>query len=250
MMINHQFDGREGAPVLVLWHSIGADLTMWEPQVAPMAEKFHVLRCDSRGHGASSAPTGPYSMADLAGDLLELTRSLGVKRFDMCGLSMGGQVGMWIALHAPERLGRLVIANSAARLGTRDLWDGRIGAVKRAGMSAIVDGAIDRYFSPAFRVRSPALVARAREVFLATQAAGYIGSCAAIRDFDAREQLATIRVPTLIIGGNSDIATPPVESKFLAENIPGAGLVMFPAAHLSNLEAPDSFTAALKQFLA
>ena len=250
MKMNHRFDGPDGAPVLVLWHSIGADLTMWEPQVGPLAKKFRLLRCDSRGHGASPVPAGPYTMDDLGADLVELTGALGVERFDLCGLSMGGQVGLWMALHKPKKLRRLIIANTAARLGTRELWDARIAAVKRAGMPAIVDGALDRFFAAPFRARAPAVVARIREVFLATPATGYMASCAALRDFDAREALRTIRVPTLVIGGNADVATPPSDAKFLAENIPGAGLALLSAAHMSNLEAPESFTAAVNQFLA
>jgi 3-oxoadipate enol-lactonase / 4-carboxymuconolactone decarboxylase len=246
----YRLEGVEGNPVLILSHSIGTDHGMWHPQMPDLLRYFQVLRYDTRGHGASDSPGGEYSVEQLGRDALALADHLGIAKFAWCGLSMGGAIGQWIALHAADRLTRLVLANTSPRFGDPTNWDNRIKAVREGGMGAIVELAMQRFFSEKTRKDDRASVSSARSVLLGTNPTGYIGCCAALRDFDSRQQLSKIGAPCLVIAGDLDVSTPWTEhSEVLARDIPNAASVRFPAAHLSNLEQPRSFTAALLEFL-
>ncbi len=247
--IHYRFDGRAGAPVVVLSNSLGTDLGLWDAQAAPLTERFRVLRYDGRGHGASAVTPGPYDVELLARDVLAVLDDLAIPRAHVCGLSLGGQVGLWLALHAPARLQRLVLANTGSRIGTVEVWNARIDTVRRGGVAAVAGGAIERWFTPAFRERAPAEVERMRRMLLATPAEGYAASCAAVRDFDVRDAVASVRVPTLVIAGSADAATTPADARRLAADIPGARYEELAAAHLSNIEAADAFTHAVLTFL-
>lgn len=247
--IHYRLDGPEDSPVLVLSNSLGTDLTLWDVQVAAFARPFRVLRYDSRGHGASTVTPGPYSIERLACDVIGLLDRLGIGRAHFCGLSIGGMVGIRLAAQAPERLDRLVLCNTAARIGPPEIWNARIEAVREGGMAVITAAVLERWFTPAFRERSPETVERVRRMLLATPPAGYIASCVAVRDMDQREALFRVRTPTLVISGTHDAATPPADGRFLAESIPGARYLELEAAHLSNLEAADRFTEAVLHFL-
>ena len=248
--IFYRLEGKGGLPVIVLSHSIGTDHGMWGPQVPDLTRFFQVLRYDTRGHGASDSPGGDYSVEDLGRDVVALVDRLNISEFAFCGLSMGGAVGQWLALHAPRRVTALVLANTAPRFGTPEHWNNRIHAVREGGMQAILEMALGRFFSPAFLARSGPEVANVRSVFLGTAPEGYTGCCAALRDFDSREELEKIEIPTLVIFGEKDVSTPlSGNGDILAERIRGAKLVRLTAAHLSNLEAPRSFAAELFAFL-
>jgi 3-oxoadipate enol-lactonase len=246
---HYRFDGAEGAPVLVLSNSLGTNLSMWDAQMPALTERFRVLRYDSRGHGRSAATPGPYTIEQLGYDALALIDALALERVRFCGLSMGGMVGQWLGAHAPQRLSQMVLCNTAARIGTPDVWNTRIEAVNKGGMAAIVDGVVARWYTPAFIAATPGAIAATREMLLTTPAQGYIASCVAVRDMDQRDSTASIAVPTLVIAGTHDGVTPPEAARFLAERIPGASYVELDAAHLSNVEAEAAFTSALTQFL-
>ena len=233
----------------MLAHSLGTSLALWEPQRAALAERFRVLRYDARGHGRSETTPGPYTIELLARDVLELMDALAIPRAHFCGLSIGGLVGMWLGAHAPERISKLVLANTAPRIGTPERWDARIEGVLRLGTQALVPDMLPRWFTPAFRERSPDVVESAARMLEETSAVGYAASAAAIRDADLGPSLAAIRAPTLVISGRDDPATPPDEGRSLARRIAGAGFCELPASHLSNLEAPVEFGAELLRFL-
>jgi 3-oxoadipate enol-lactonase len=246
----YRLEGKENLPALVLSHSLGCDHEMWAPQMPDLLEHFQVLRYDTRGHGGSAVPSGDYTLDDLGNDALALADSLNVRTFAWCGLSMGGAIGQWIALKAPSRLTSLVLASTAPRFGSPELWDARIKAVREGGMQAIVDATMQRFFSPAMLAQGDAYAQSTRRVFLATDAQGYLGCCAALRDVDLTQQLSNISVPTLVIGGDSDPSTPWADcGAILARDIPGARAVILNTAHLSNLGQPQSFIAALLDFL-
>ncbi|MFZ0418114.1 MAG: 3-oxoadipate enol-lactonase [Candidatus Sulfotelmatobacter sp.] len=246
----YRFEGNAGSPVLVLSHSIGTDHGMWEPQVRELLPHFHVLRYDTRGHGASDAPKGEYSIEQLGRDVLALADILKVQKFAFCGLSLGGAIGQWLAIHAPDRLTAVVLANTSPRFGTPENWKTRIDAVRQGGMAAIVDLAMQRFFSPESVARNEPYAASIRSILLGTDGAGYMGCCAALRDFDFTQNLRNIKTPTLVIAGDKDVSTPwPGNGEILAREISGARAVRLPAAHLSNLERPKSFNAALFAFL-
>lgn len=251
MKLHHRLDGPATAPVVVLSNSLGCTLELWEPQLPRLAERFRVLRFDRRGHGRSSVPPGPYSAGELAGDVLELLDGLGIERASFCGISMGGMDGMWLALHAPERIERLVLCCTAAKFGTPELWLERAETVRRDGVEAIADGALERWFTPAFRSERAGDAARYRTMLVDTPAEGYAACCEALAGFDLRAQLGSIVAPTLVIAGADDPSTPPAEGELIAAAVPGARLVVLPqAAHLANLEQPEAFTGALLEHLA
>src|SRR5207253_4159494 len=245
----HRFDGSPQRPVLVLSNSLGSDVGMWDAQVPAFAERFRVLRYDSRGHGQSAVPPGPYRIEDLGRDLLALLDALGLERVHFCGLSKGGMVGMWLAVNAPDRIERLVLSNTSAYLGPPELWNARIEAVRSSGMQAIVPQVLERWFTAEFRARAPETVEKVRRMLLATPPEGYVACSAAIRDMDQREAISAIRAPTLVVVGARDPATAPEHGRQIAERIGGSKVVELPAAHLSNVEAADQFTAAVLEFV-
>jgi 3-oxoadipate enol-lactonase len=242
-------DGPADAPPLLLSNSLGTTFRMWDAQMPALSGAFRVIRYDSRGHGQSDAPAGDYTIARLAADALAVLDSLQIETTAFVGLSKGGMVGQWLGAHAPHRLTRLVLANTAAWMGPAQAWQARIDTVMRDGMGAITEAVLERWFTPGFRDQAPEAVAPVRDMLLATAPQGYAGCCAAIRDMDQRESLAAIGVPTLSIGGLQDPATPPAKAEEIAARVPDARLVMLDAAHLSNIEQPQAFTAALLDFL-
>jgi 3-oxoadipate enol-lactonase len=245
----YQIEGSAAAPTIVLSNSLGTDLAMWDAQLPALVGQFQVLRYDTRGHGRSDVPAQPYLVDRLGRDVLALLDACGIARAHFCGLSMGGMTGMWLGREAPERIDRLALCNTAARIGPPEIWDKRVETVRAGGMAAIVPGVIERWFTAPFRLREPEAVARIVAMLRATPPEGYVAACLAIRDMDQREQLATISARTLVIAGASDQATPAADGRLVAERIAGARFVELAAAHLSNIEAEGDFTAALLGFL-
>ncbi|HEY7726042.1 MAG TPA: 3-oxoadipate enol-lactonase [Anaeromyxobacteraceae bacterium] len=243
--LHYRIDGPEGAPPLLLSGSLGSDLAVWDPQIPALAARRRVIRYDARGHGSSPPAPGPCDVGRLAGDALCLLDALGVPRADFCGLSIGGLVGMVLGANAPARLGRLILCNTGAKIGTAEGWNARIDAVSRGGLEAVADGVLRRWLTPAFAAARPEEVARLRAMLLRTSPQGYAACCAAVRDADLRPAVSRIRAPTLVIAGARDEATPPASGRFLAEQIPGARFVELEAAHLSNVEAVAAFTGAV-----
>jgi 3-oxoadipate enol-lactonase len=245
----YQLSGRESAPPLVLSNSLGTDHTLWARQAEALAERFRVVRYDTRGHGASDAPAGPYSVDRLGRDVCSLLDHLGIARAHVAGVSIGGLTALWLGIHAADRVDRLVLANTAARIGSVQTWDDRMATVAAEGVAALADATMERWFTAGFRAAEPGVVAGTRATFLATPAAGYLGCCAALRDADLRPLAGEVRARTLVVTGAHDVATPAADGAWLAGAIPGAALHQFEAAHLSNLECAAGFTAAVVAFL-
>lgn len=239
----------EGRSVLILSPSLGTTMDLFEPQIEALGDRFSILRYDPRGHGASDVPAGGYSLDRLGRDVVELLDHLGIGRAHFVGVSLGGMVGQWLGYRAPERLSRLIIANTSAYMGPPAGWASRISTVSAQGMVAMTDAVIERWFTPDFQTAHPVRVDHARAMLLATDPRGYAGCCAAIRDMDLRPTARCIAVPTLVIGGLRDPATPPEHAHFLAETIGGARLVELEAAHLANLEQSFAFNTAVADFL-
>lgn len=249
LRVQYSLTGPSEAPVVVLSHSLGTDLTMWDGQIRAIEARFRVLRYDLRGHGGSGVTAGPYSLDHLGGDVVGLLDALGVERAHFCGVSIGGMVGMGLGLRAPGRFHSLVLSNTAARIGTPDGWSARIDQIRREGMASISAAAVERWLTANFRARSPHVVEKMRRIFENTPVEGYAGCCAAIRDADFRKSVSSIRIPTLVLSGTRDLATPPTDGRFLAAQIPGARYEELDAAHLANIEAPDRFNGELIRFL-
>ncbi len=248
--LHYEFEGRAGAPVVVLSNSLGTHLGMWVPQVPRLLEHFRVLRYDTRGHGQSQVTPGPYTIAQLADDVVALLDGLGIERAHFCGLSMGGMIGMQLGARHGARIGRLVLCNTAARIPPPEAWNVRIDKVRQAGMAAVADAVVERWFTPGYATRAPQQVEEARQMLLHTSPEGYVANCAAVRDMDQRDGLAGISVPTLVIASSQDKSTPPHDGQFVAQQIPGARYLELDAAHLSNWEQAERFTDAVVEFLA
>ncbi len=243
--IDVQIDGPDHAPVLMLSNSLGTNLHMWDTQVPAFTARFRVVRYDSRGHGRSGAPPGPYTIAMLGRDALAVMDALGLEKVNWCGLSKGGMVGMWLGANAPERIDRLVLSNTSAVTSMPELWNQRIQTVKRGGMAAIVESVVERWFTKGFRERAQDKIAPVREMLLATPPQGYIACCEAIRDMDQAESIRRIAAPTLIIAGRQDPATTVKAAEFMRDRIHRAKLTLLDAAHISNIEQPQAYTDAV-----
>jgi 3-oxoadipate enol-lactonase/4-carboxymuconolactone decarboxylase len=246
----YRLQGNSGRPVLILSHSISTDHAMWDLQVENLLPHFQILRYDTRGHGASEATAGEYSIEMLGKDILALADALEISQFAFCGLSLGGAIGQWVAAHAPARVTHLVLANTSPQFVPRTNWETRMAAVLKGGMSAVVDLAMQRFFSSDTLTKQNPHVASIRSVFLGTDPVGYLGCCAALRDVNNGDLLRQIKAPTLVISGDRDVATPWTgHGERLAQEIAGAKVLHLAAAHLSNIERPHSFTTALLEFL-
>ena len=242
-------EGDPGAPPLVLSNSLGTDHRMWDGQMEDLTQHFRVVRYDGRGHGQSEAPEGPYTIEDLAQDVLGLMDELHIGRTAFCGLSMGGLIGQWLAVNAPDRIGHLIISNTAAKIGTPEIWNQRIAVVEKDGLKAIADAVVARWFTKEFVRRNSLAVAAVKQLLLATDPQGYAASCGAIRDMDMRGDVAKITAPTLVIAGRDDPVTPVEDAKFLVDSIEGAWGKVLNAAHLSNVEDTAAFNDAVLKFL-
>ena len=245
----YRLDGHLQAPALVLVSSLGTTHAMWDSVAPLLVEHFRLLRLDTRGHGASDAPAGEYALPQLGSDVLAVMDTAGVANAAYCGLSLGGMIGQWLALHHPERFTAFVLANSSSDV-PRDPWAERIATVRRGGMAALADTVMGRFFVPATLAAGDPIVERTRAAFLALDPMGYAGCCAAIRDMELGERVAAIASPVLVINGAADQSTPPAEhGEVIARRIPGAENVTLPAGHLSALERPEAFADAVTGFL-
>jgi len=250
---HYEIHGREGAEWLVFSHSLACSARMWEPQIAAFRDRYRILAYDTRGHGASDAPPGPYTLELLADDLAALLEHLDIRNAHFCGLSMGGMIGQTFALRQPGRLRTLVLADTTSRYPPEAavLWAERIRTAETQGMAALAQPTLERWFTRAFRERHPEVVERVRALILATPVAGYVGCCHAIPKIDLTARLKEIRCPALVIVGAEDPGTPPAMAREIHDNLPGSEYVEIPgAAHLANLEQPQAFDRALGDFLA
>ncbi|MET2832611.1 alpha/beta fold hydrolase [Mesorhizobium shangrilense] len=248
--IAYRFDGDAGKPVLVLSNSIATTLHMWDGQVGELSKHFRVLRYDFRGHGGSSTPVGAYSLDRLGRDVLELLDALGLERVHFLGLSLGGFVGQWLAIHAPERIDRLILSNTSSHLAPASYFDERIAAVLQADdMSETAEVFLGNWFPARMVAANEPIIEEFRTMLLTINRQGLAGLFAAVRDADLRRTIALISRPTLVIAGRHDTVTALSHSELIAEAVPGAKLVVLPAVHLSNVEYPAEFTQAVLKFL-
>jgi 3-oxoadipate enol-lactonase len=247
--ISYDVHGAVDAPALLFLNSIGSTRALWDRQRRAFEGAYRVICYDARGHGRSSVPPGPYSIAQLAGDALAILDAESIAAAHLCGLSLGGLTALWMALHAPDRVRSLLLANTGARIGSVEFWDARMALVRERGMAAVADIAIPNWFTEAFRAREPETVQRIRDDINATSAEGYVACCAAMRDEDLRGSLPRLQCPLLAIAGAFDRSTAPDLLQFVHEQVAGSQLVTLDAAHLSNIEQESAFNVALRAFL-
>ena len=250
--INYELTGQDGAPVVILSHSLACSLVMWQPQLEVLESAFQVLRFDTRGHGGSDAPQGAYSLEQLTADAVHLLDALNIETVHCVGLSMGGMIGQCLALDYSDRLMSLALCDTAAVMPeeSQPIWQQRIDAAGQTGMADQVDETLERWFRPGYLQLNPPEVEMIRQQILATPVAGYVGCCEAIRRLDYLDRLSGIKMPTLIMVGEEDPGTPVAASEAMQAQIAGSKLVILPGArHLSNIEQAGAFNAALMEFL-
>ena len=247
--LSYQVEGPADAPVLLLSNSIGSTRDLWARTVPAFAAHYRVVRYDARGHGASAVPGGDYSIEQLGRDALAVLDAVGAPSAHVCGISLGGLTAMWLGVHAPERVTRLVLANTAARIGSDESWRDRIALVRNEGMSAVADRAMLTWFTAEYRERDPETVRGFRAMLQACAPAGYLGCCAALRDADLRDTISGTRCPALVIAGQHDVSTTVAQAELVRERIPSAELIVLDSAHLSNVERSEDFAAAVIEFL-
>ena len=247
--ISYDIEGPADATTVLLINSIASTRELWARQLPALTGRYRVIRYDARGHGQSSAPSGEYTLEQLGRDALAILDDARSAAAHICGISLGGLTAQWLGVHAPDRVLSLVLANTAARIGTTDSWNERIALVREKGMSGVADLTIPRWFSPEFQERDPETVRAFRTMIQACPPDGYIGCCAALRDADLREAIAGITRPTLVIASTADVATPAEGLAFIRDRVPGARMVTVESRHLSNIECAEDFTAAVLDFL-
>lgn len=252
IQMNYELSGRKDAPVVVLSHSLGSSLRMWDPQMNTLEPHFKVLRYDIRGHGSSEAPAGPYTLELLGEDALGLLDALGIDKVHWVGLSMGGMIGQCLALNHADRLQSIGLCDTAAIIPAeaQPIWQERIDAVRQKGMEAQVEATMERWFTPSFLSTKNEMLAFVRKQFLATPLEGFIGCLEAIRKLNYLDRLTEIKIPTLILVGEDDPGTPVAASEAMHQRIINSRLVVLPSArHFSNVEQPKAFNAPLLTFL-
>ncbi|HVP08457.1 MAG TPA: 3-oxoadipate enol-lactonase [Burkholderiales bacterium] len=250
--VNYELHGKEGAPWLVLSHSLACSVRMWDPQIAALKDRYRVLAYDTRGHGATEAPKGAYTLEALADDLYFLFKELKIGSAHYCGLSMGGMIGQTFALKYPGVFKTLTLADTTSRYPAEaaPVWAERIKTANERGMEPLAQPTLERWFTEPFRKTNPAIVDGIRKLILATPVAGFVGCCHAIPKINLTARLKEIKCPILVIVGEQDPGTPVAMAKEIHDNAPGSKLVVIPqAAHLANLEQPAAFTRALDGFL-
>lgn len=247
--LNYRLDGPAEAPVLLLSNSLGTDISLWDPQLPALSQKFRVLRYDTRGHGGSSATPGAYTLDQLGGDAVALLDKLGIARAHVAGVSLGGMTAQWLAANAPERVNKIVPCFTSAHIGNADMWNQRIAAIQAKGMVAVTEGVLERWFTPDYHKAEPQVIERFRQMLLGMPPAGYCSAIAAVRDMDLRSSLGRIKAPTLVISGRGDLSTPPAQGEAIAAGIPGARFALVDAAHIGNVEAAEAVTKLLLEFL-
>ena len=246
-----QVEGPPGAPVLVLSNSLGTTADMWRPQLPSLCARFRVVRYEHRGHGGTAAPAGPYSIDDIGADLLDVLDTVGAERASVVGLSLGGTAAMWLAIHHPQRVDRLVLACTAPAWPPKELWQERIDIVGRGVPRDLLERLLGRWFAPGYVDGHPEVRQVVGSMLEACSSDGYAGCCAALGEVDLTDRLGTIAAPTLVIAGATDPAVPISAAAALAGAIPGAGLQVIPSgAHLVNVEQPERFNAAVLDHLA
>ena len=251
--MNYEIHGKEGAPWLVLSHSLACSVRMWDPQIEALKDSYRILAYDTRGHGATEAPKGAYTLDLLADDLFFLLKELKVTSTHYCGLSMGGMIGQTFALKYPGVFRTLTLADTTSRYPAEaaPLWADRVKTAEAKGMEPLAQPTLERWFTESFRKSNPAAVDAIRKLILATPVAGYAGCCHALPKINVTARLKEIKCPILVIVGADDPGTPPAMAREIHENAPGSKLAVLPqAAHLASLEQPEGFTRALREFIA
>lgn len=248
--INYQTFGDANKPAIVFSNSLGTKYSMWQPQIDALQNDFFVICYDTRGHGVSSAPQGPYTIEQLGQDVTNLLDHLNVKKASFCGISMGGLTGQWLAIHKPEYFNHVIVCNTAAKIGQEQAWNERAALVREQGLQPIAATAASRWFTECFIQSQAAVVESLSNDLAASSAEGYASCCEALAKADLRKNLKNITVPVLVIAGQQDPVTTVTDGQFMTDRIPNSQLFEINASHISNIEHPEDFNQIVQAFLA
>ena len=247
--INYQTFGDASQPAIIFSNSLGTQLNMWQPQISFFEKKFYVICYDTRGHGASSAPQGPYSIEQLGTDVVHLLDHLNIEKASFCGISMGGLTGQWLAIHHPERFNHVIVCNTAAKIGQEQAWNDRAQLVREQGLKPIAETAASRWFTEPFIRSNTAIVESLSNDLGAGSPEGYASCCEALAKADVREQLKNITIPTLVVAGQKDPVTTVADAQYIINHVRSSSLFEINASHISNIEQPKAFNQAVFSFL-
>ncbi len=250
VVLHYRLTGPIGAPALALVNSLGTDARIWDGVIAALSGRFRILSYDKRGHGLSDVPEGDYALADHVDDLAALLDHAGIGTLALGGVSVGGLIAQGFALAHPQRIKALMLCNTAPRIGDDAMWNTRIADVRQNGMAALADPVMQRWLSPGFRAAQPDALSGWRNMFLRTDPAGYIGTCATLRDTDLRAAISAITAPTLVVAGSDDLATPPDLVRTCADSIAGARFeILDGVGHIPSIEKPALLAGMFGHFL-
>lgn len=249
LQLHYEVSGCESGPTLVLVNSLGSDMHMWDRALPVLEERFRVMRSDMRGHGQSAIAAETFTIDQLGRDVLKLMDVMQAEKAGICGLSLGGMVALWLGIHAPGRVDRLILANTAARIGTKEIWEQRIEAVNATGMAALAAATPERWFTPAYRNEHPEEMEKCRGMIATTDPQGYTACCAVLRDADLEEDVVRVKAASLVITGALDTATSPADGLILHAAIRHSSYVELNASHLSAWECADEFAAVVTEHL-
>jgi 3-oxoadipate enol-lactonase len=247
--LRYEIEGNGAGPPVLFSNSLGTTCEMWKAQVEALSPTFRIIRYDTRGHGASDVPPGPYTLETLGLDALAILEAVDVDRAHVCGLSLGGLTAMWLAVYRPDRVQSVTLTSTAARIGHATMWDERIVQVRASGVQSLAEAAMGRWFSQSFRASHPDVVAIYHRMLSETPAGGYAACCTAIRDADLRSAINRITAPALIIAGHHDPVTPPADAEDMRSRIPHSRVSLLDAAHILNVEQARAFNDALSEFI-
>ena len=247
--INYQTFGDASQPAIIFSNSLGTQFNMWQPQISFFEKKFYVICYDTRGHGASSAPQGPYSIEQLGTDVVHLLDHLNIEKASFCGISMGGLTGQWLAIHHPERFNHVIVCNTAAKIGQEQAWNDRAQLVREQGLKPIAETAASRWFTEPFIRSNTAIVESLSNDLGAGSPEGYASCCEALAKADVREQLKNITIPTLVVAGQKDPVTTVADAQYIINHVRSSSLFEINASHISNIEQPKAFNQAVFSFL-
>ncbi|TCB50685.1 3-oxoadipate enol-lactonase [Acinetobacter sp. ANC 4779] len=248
--INYQTFGNVTKPAIIFSNSLGTNYGMWQPQINHFQNDFFVICYDTRGHGASSAPKGPYTLEQLGQDVVNLLDHLDIEKAVFCGISMGGLTGQWLAIHKAKHFNKVIVCNTAAKIGQEQAWNERAALVREQGLQPIASTAAGRWFTEKFIQDNAAEVEKLQNGLAAGSAEGYASCCEALAKADLRKQLKDIAVPVLVVAGQQDPVTTVADGQFMVNQIKNSALFEINASHISNIECPDEFNQAVQQFIA
>ncbi|QXW27409.1 3-oxoadipate enol-lactonase [Acinetobacter johnsonii] len=247
--INYATFGDASKPAIIFSNSLGTNYQMWQPQINFFKKNYFIVCYDTRGHGASTAPQGPYSIEQLGTDVVNLLDHLNIQKANFCGISMGGLTGQWLAIHHPERFNHVIVCNTAAKIGQEQAWNDRAQLVREQGLKPIAETAASRWFTEPFIRSNTAIVESLSDDLGAGSPEGYASCCEALAKADVREQLKNITVPTLVVAGQKDPVTTVADAQYIINNVRSSSLFEINASHISNIEQPKAFNQAMQSFL-